>query len=175
MQQLILNDLTSWITDLRWNHSTIYFLSVVGPTNSVGSVWSHFISDKLTLDTSNCGVRGHPYGLQPERKTDYTILKAPMGKGAQQIVFVHPCFSPQQTEPNLFGVFDNPDNFWQRFIRWCPIPVKPSWKDTIWHIGTTLLLIRPLSGFGREAWLVDTRSQSWLPHIKSGIELGHLK
>ena len=146
---------------------------MLGPTNAVYSVWASLVSGR-NYELQFSDAKSYTDYLKCDSDYRYLSLRAPLEKGASHLCLIHPHATYQLGGilSHFFMVGDK-SQYWDRFVRFLPVPVKEAWKDKLWEIGIRKELIKECQGHGEKAYYVNT-SVRWGPEIKAGILKGVL-
>lgn len=166
------NGLQAWCDGYRTLASKVVFFSMFGDVNAVRGIWANLLKDRrkytaLPLD----GV----YATLAEG-VKYVSLRRPLGHQQLHLVMLHPDATPQITPFSkafcLVGS-DPATQFWPRFNRMCPVPMRPSWRDEVWKLGLEHEKIEELDGFGLPGCAVHADA-SWAEIVGKAVKEGRL-
>jgi hypothetical protein len=150
--------------------SEVVLLSVFGPRNAVRASWARLAKcNGRRGRTGSISVGGRNVGLA--ENVGYSTVSAPLDRGLLHLVVFHPMLS--HNAPDVGFVYQvGPDaaiRYFDRMARWCPIPLRASWRAPLWDIGRTHGAIVPIGGHGRDVWHVTTTREIWEPIIASAL------
>jgi hypothetical protein len=147
-----------------------------GPRNAVRAAWA-------TLSKVGSGRRRHRESIEIggtrvslKEETTYATVNAPLDRGLLHCVIFHPMLSHNAPDVGFFYQVD-PDasrRYFDRLSRWCPVPLRASWRETLWALGENQGAIVEITGHGRKVWNVATTRDVWEPIVQNGILTGEL-
>lgn len=167
------NGLRAWCDGYRLTSNNIaVFFSLFGDVNAVRGIWANLM--KYRRKHTTLPIDGVHAGLAEGVK--YVTLRQPLGHQQLHLVMVHPDATTQLTPfaKNFFLVgADLAVQFWGRFNRLCPIPMRAAWRDEIWKLGVERGLISELDGIGLPACGVRADA-AWQPIVSEAVKAGRL-
>lgn len=171
-------DLTCYSDSLRvrgdgWR-AELVLLSIFGPRNAVRAAWA-----KLSASTRR-GQGSIQIGGKHVAKAEgasYTTQSAPLERGLVHCVIFHQQLG--HNAPDRGFIFQTgPDaerRYFDRLARWCPVPFRGAWRESLWAIGRERGAIAEVAGHGREVWRIDTTREIWEPIVKDALIAGELR
>lgn len=163
-------------TDGTGWRSGVVLLSMFGPLNAVRAAWAnlHRVSGKR----GRCGyisVGGRNVGLQ--ENIAYSSATAPLDRGLAHILIFHPMLG--HNAPDLGFIYqvgpDASERYFDRMARRCPVPLRKSWRASLWGLGRAHGAIVPIDGHGFDVWNVATTRDVWEPIVAAGIKSKELR
>lgn len=156
-------------------HSGLVLLSALGPVNAVRASWAKLFKVSGRRRSGSITVGGRSVGLM--ENIPYLTASAPLDRGHVHMVVFHPMLG--HNAPDLGFVYqvgpDAPLHYFDRMARWCPVPMRPSWRAPLWALGREHGAIVPLTGHGREVWHVATTREVWEPIICGALSSKELQ
>lgn len=152
----------------------LVLLSLFGPRNAVRAAWA-----KL----SSASRRGYHESIQVGDRNvakagdaSYTTVSSPLGKGLVHCLIYHQQLG--HNAPDRGYIYQvGPDaerRYFDRLARWCPVPLRDSWREPLWKIGRERNAIIEVGGHGRDVWWVSTERDQWEPIVRDALVAGEL-
>ena len=165
------NGLRAWCDGYRVQNSLAIFFSMFGNVNAVRGIWASLMTDRrkhTPLPVSQYVV--HAEGVR------YASLRRPCGHQQLHLIMLHPEATTQIAPfaKRFYLVGANPAvQFWPRFNRLCPVPMRAAWRDEIWRLGLEHEKIEELDGIGVLAYTV-VADESWAEIVCAAVKEGRL-
>jgi hypothetical protein len=157
------------------SRAELVLLSMFGPRNAVRAAWA-----KLFKAASRGGHRDSiEVGEQHVSLSDraYFTVTAPIGRGLLHSVIFHSQLG--HNAPDLGYLYQTGPaaerRYFDRLTRWCPVPMRTTWREPLWELGKAAGAVLEVRGHGREAWRVDTTREVWEPILTTAIREGALR
>lgn len=155
-----------WCDGYRASNHHLVFLSLFGPQSAVRALWADAVGEKRPAITI-----GDKYlSLESEK---YTSIRSMLDEHNLHLVVVHPqATSLVSPFAKMFVVLsENPaEQYWPRFSRMCSVPMRQTWRESVWRIGTERKLITSLEGIGPvQAYRIETNTEKWATAIRESI------
>lgn len=154
--------------------SEIVLLSMFGPRNAVRAAWATLSKSTGRRSRGSIDVGGTRVTMS--EGVTYSTVTAPLGRGLLHSLTFHPMLSHNAPDVGYFyQAGPNPDQrYFNRLARWCPVPLRTSWREPLWSIGREHGAITELRGHGREVWHVATTREIWEPIVRDALVAGEL-
>ena len=155
--------------------STLILLSMFGPRNAVRAAWA-------TLSKTS-GRRGYRESIvignmrvAMGKDITYSSVNAPLERGLLHCVIFHPMLSHNAPDAGFIYQVgpDAPTQYFDRLSRWCPVPLRTSWREPLWGIGRKQGAIVEVPGHGRDLWNISTKRDVWEPIVRDALISGEL-
>jgi hypothetical protein len=158
--------LSAWCNGARtqgsYNQKPV-FISLFGVQSSVRAIWAALSGKKTSIRLGD-----EHYRLADE---NYTTLRSLTAKQWLHVVMILDSATSVVSpfEDSFYVVSEDPiSNYWSRFNRMCPVPMRSEWRDVVWDLGREAGLISPLDGFGIPGFSVKVGSE-WAPVIQKAL------
>lgn len=176
---LVEGDLPCYSDTLRMHgdgwRSELVLLSLFGPRNAVRAAWATLASSygrkgyRKSIGVGNTHVALH-------ENVAYSTVQAPLERGLLHTVIFHPMLG--HNAPDLGYFFqvgpDADQRYFDRLARWCPVPLRTSWRAPLWDLGCARGAITELKGHGKDVWYVSTARDTWEPVVRDALLAGDL-
>ncbi len=155
--------------------SELVLLSMFGPRNAVRAAWASLSKasgrkgrrESITVGSTNVALR---------EGVTYSAVNAPLERGLLHCVIFHPMLS--HNAPDIGFIYQVGPNasrrYFDRLARWCPVPLRTSWRESLWDIGREHGAIVEMPGHGRDVWNVSTKRDVWEPIVRDALVSGEL-
>jgi hypothetical protein len=167
--------MTCWADSSRqlsggWSGGLV-FLSMFGDRNAVRAAWATLSNRKRD------SVQVGDAYLKKMDEASYSTISAPLGKGSVHLMILHSDMTRMSSSfvTSFYQVGPNAEErFYERFTRLCMVPMRPSWRDEIWKMGTEANLFSLLPGFGLPVYSINTDDEKWAPLVKDALLAGRI-
>lgn len=156
----------------------VVLASLFGNTNEVRAIWAALIRGQQRGQYVQVkrGSDPHTY-LSLDEKSSYIQLRRPLDRQHIHIVLLHPEATTQLSAFegyfHLLGAHPE-QTFFNRLCRLCPVPMRASWRETIWALGVHYELIKEIPGYGVPAHTIYTDGR-WVEVIQNAVKEGVLR
>ena len=182
MQKVTFDHFSCWADSVRVAGRVPIVISLFGNHNEVRAVWAklvglHARQGRKRRYMSYSGVYVGDDSLALPEDVHYFSLQRPISSQVLHQILIHPDATSQApgVKDGFYFVGHDPQKrFWQKFNRLCAVPLKDSWRDTVWWLGREKNLITELHGFGVPAFQVLTGAE-WAEIIGAAVRDGVLR
>ncbi len=145
-------------------------LSMFGHRNAVRAAWATLLkSSGRRGRQGSIVVGGTRVGLS--ESIAYATQSAPLERGLLHAIFFHPMLS--HNAPDLGYIYQvgpgASERYFARLARWCPVPLRATWRSSLWELGRRHGAITEVSGHGRDVWHVATTREAWEPIVSAAL------
>lgn len=169
------NGFNCYCDGFRAHGSVLRFLSLFGDHNAVRAVWASLLKKHASIALAATDGYSDHYRLDDGA---YTSLRQPLGHQILHLVLLHERVSPASDGfEDHFCVIgrDVKTLGWLRLRRRCAVPMRDTWRDEVWRLGTSASLITPLAGIGVDGVAVDCDAKRWTEVLGAAIRDGGLR
>lgn len=155
----------------------IVVLSMFGPHNAVRAIWARMVGSRLPVVVGAAdGMSDDDTYKLADDGAGYFRAQAPLDHQRLHTVLLHASTthhaSPFSTQFAQVG--PRPEvAYFARLSRFCPVPLRDSWRESLWVLGQREGLIVELQGHGMPGYAVDA-TDAWAGVVRGGIETGAL-
>jgi hypothetical protein len=162
------------VTSEGWR-SELVLLSMSGPRNAVRAAWATLAKTNGRKKYRESISVGNTHVVMGQG-VGYSVAHAPLERGLLHSVIFHPMLGHNAPDVGFFyQVGPSAERrYFARLARWCPIPLRTTWSDSLWDIGRRCGAIVEVTGHGLSVWHVATTQAVWEPIVRDALVAGEL-